>query len=251
MEKQKFKIHKAKDGFDKVVKQHDTLFPLPMKMLLISKSQVGCGKSNIILNLLVKPQGYRDFFKPENIYIFNPSQIDKKMSMMIEQLEIPKFNIFDEFDDGLLNELLDNITDQTLDEVENKEPISQKLIILDDCSFGNKLKTKVKNSAVSRLFSNGRHLGCSVVLTAQQHTALPTSARENCTVVICGNCSNRQLDSLADDINMLQNKKQFVKMFRDTTKERHSFMVADFCRKTNEMYLNSNFDTIDATKYLD
>jgi hypothetical protein len=69
----KFEIHKARDGFDKSIKKHATLFQLPMKMLLISKSQVGCGKSNIILNMLVKPEGYKDFFDGDDIYIFNPS----------------------------------------------------------------------------------------------------------------------------------------------------------------------------------
>jgi hypothetical protein len=249
MNSKKFQIHKARDGFDKVIKKHPTLFQLPMKMLLISKSQVGCGKSNIILNMLVKPEGYRDYFDGDDIYIFNPSsKLDKKFQVIIEQLDIPSHNIFDEFDDEILNELLDNLTEQTQQEKEEGE-IKHKLIILDDCSFGGKLKSK-RNGAVSRLFSNGRHMACSVILTSQKLTDIPTIARENATVILSGNSSNKQLDVLADDCNLLSNKKQFVKMFRDLTDEPYSFMCVDFCRKPSERYLDRNFEPVDQSKYV-
>ena len=244
----KFEIHKAKDGFDKAIKKHPTLFQLPMKMLLISKSQVGCGKSNIILNMLVKPEGYKDFFDGDNIYIFNPSTLDKKFQIIIEQLDVPSHNIFHEFDDDILNMLLDNITEQTEEEKEEKI-IKHKLIIIDDCSFGGKLKSK-KNGAMSRLFSNGRHILCSVILTSQKLTDIPVTARENATVIISGNSSNRQLDVLADDCNLLSNKKQFVKMFRDLTDEPYSFMCVDFCRKPSERYLDKNFEPVEQSKYI-
>ena len=248
MNNKKFEIHKAKDGFDKAIKKHPTLFQLPMKMLLISKSQVGCGKSNIILNMLVKPEGYKDFFDGDNIYIFNPSTLDKKFQIIIEQLDVPSHNIFHEFDDDILNMLLDNITEQTEEEKEEKI-IKHKLIIIDDCSFGGKLKSK-KNGAMSRLFSNGRHILCSVILTSQKLTDIPVTARENATVIISGNSSNRQLDVLADDCNLLSNKKQFVKMFRDLTDEPYSFMCVDFCRKPSERYLDKNFEPVDQSKYV-
>jgi hypothetical protein len=244
----KFEIHKARDGFDKAIKTHPSLFQLPMKMLLISKSQVGCGKSNIILNMLVKPEGYKDFFDGDNIYIFNPSTLDKKFQIIIEQLDVPSHNIFHEFDDDILNMLLDNITEQTEEEKEEKI-IKHKLIIIDDCSFGGKLKSK-KNGAMSRLFSNGRHILCSVILTSQKLTDIPVTARENATVIISGNSSNRQLDVLADDCNLLSNKKQFVKMFRDLTDEPYSFMCVDFCRKPSERYLDKNFEPVEQSKYI-
>ena len=244
----KFEIHKARDGFDKSIKKHATLFQLPMKMLLISKSQVGCGKSNIILNMLVKPEGYKDFFDGDDIYIFNPSTLDKKFQIIIEQLDVPSENIFNYFDDDILNILLDNITEQTEEEKQEKI-IKHKLIIIDDCSFGGKLKSK-RNGAMSRLFSNGRHLFTSVILTSQKLTDIPVTARENATVIISGNSSNRQLDVLADDCNLLSNKKQFVKMFRHLTEESYSFMCVDFCRKPSERYLDKNFEPVDQSKYI-
>jgi hypothetical protein len=249
MNNKKFTIHKARDGFDKAIKKHPTLFQLPMKMLLISKSQVGCGKSNIILNMLVKPEGYKDYFDGDNIYIFNPSTtLDKKFKIIIEQLNIPSQNIFNDFDDDILNILLDNITEQTEEEKEEGE-IKHKLIILDDCSFGGKLKSK-KNGGISRLFSNGRHILCSVILTSQKLTDIPPVARENATVIISGNSSNRQLDVLSDDCNLLSNKKQFVKMFRHLTDEPYSFMCVDFCRKPSERYLDKNFEAVEQSKYV-
>jgi hypothetical protein len=249
MNNKKFTIHKARDGFDKAIKKHETLFQLPMKMLLISKSQVGCGKSNIILNMLVKPEGYKDYFDGDDIYIFNPSTtLDKKFQIIIEQLDIPSHNIFSEFDNDILNMLIDNITEQTEEEKEDGK-IKHKLIIIDDCSFGGKLKSK-RNGAISRLFSNGRHLFLSVMLSSQKLTDIPPVARENATVIISGNSSNRQLDVLSDDCNLLSNKKQFVKMFRDLTDEPYSFMCIDFCRKASQRYLDKNFEPVDQSKYV-
>ena len=144
--------------------------------------------------------------------------------------------------------LLDNITEQTEEEKQEKI-IKHKLIIIDDCSFGGKLKSK-KNGAMSRLFSNGRHILCSVILTSQKLTDIPVTAIENATVIISGNSSNRQLDVLADDCNLLSNKKQFVKMFRHLTEESYSFMCVDFCRKPSERYLDKNFEPVDQSKYV-
>ena len=43
----------------------------------------------------------------------------------------------------------------------------------------------------------------------------------------------------------------FVKMFRDVTKEKHSFLVVNFTNDSNGFYMNSKFEPIDVKKYID
>lgn len=247
MDCKKFKIHKMKDGFDKVSKEHN-LFNLPFKGIIVSKSQIGMGKSNLIGNMLIKPDGYRNDF--DNIYIVNPSQdMDKKFGMIKEQLDIPSHNIFNFYSNEVVDGIFDLIEEQTHQEIEDKKPISHKLVILDDCSFGGGLKSQ-KNGSLARLFCNGRHYGISTLITAQKLSDVPTVCRENATFLISGSCSNKQLDLLSDDVNLLTNKKQFTKMFRENTDEPYSFLGIDFCNKPNERYINKDFQPIDTNKYL-
>jgi len=240
----KFEVSKMRDDFDKIKKSHPYLFSLPMKGLIISKSQIGMGKSNLIGNLLLKEHGYRSMFEPENIYIVNPSKdLDKKFKVIIEELDIPDENVFSEYSNEVIDALYEHLEEQGKEELAEEGKIEPKLVILDDCSFGGGLKSK-KNGSIARLFCNGRHLNISIILTSQKYTDIPTVARENCTWAITGSCSQKQLDLFIDDHNIMPNKKEFIKMFRKATEEPYSFMVVDYGKKASERYLNKDFEVI-------
>ena len=61
------------------------LFNLPMKLLIIGRSQLS-GKSNFLGNLLLSddPRLYGDDFEGENIYLFTPSVTDHKLKVIIK-----------------------------------------------------------------------------------------------------------------------------------------------------------------------
>ena len=92
--KGKFKIDKMIDNTDSFTTEKDhNLFNLPMRVLMIAKT--GDAKSTTLGNMLLKPEGYRDDFEPENIYIFSGSlKGDEKLRIMIQELEIPSSNLF-------------------------------------------------------------------------------------------------------------------------------------------------------------
>lgn len=239
-----FHVDKMKDDFDKIKTHHKSLFDLPMKGLIVSKSQIGMGKSNLIGNMLLKDDAYRNIFKPENIYIINPStNIDKKFRVIIEELDIPKDNVFTEFSNEVLDTIYEHLQDEGKQELAEDNTISPKLVIMDDCSFGGGLKSK-KNGSLARLFCNGRHLNISIVLTSQKYTDIPNVCRENATFVIAGSCSQKQLDLIIDDHNILPKKKDFNTMFRKTTAEPFSFLVINYNNKSTERYLDKDFNVI-------
>lgn len=245
-----FHVDKMKDDFDKIKTHHKSLFDLPMKGLIVSKSQIGMGKSNLIGNMLLKDDGYRNLFKPENIYIINPStNIDKKFRVIIEELDIPKDNVFTEYSNEVLDTIYEHLQNEGKEELAEDNTISPKLLILDDCSFGGGLKGK-KNGALARLFANGRHLNISILLSAQKITDIPRISSENCTFIIVGSCSQKQLDYISADHNILPRRKDFNTMFRKATEEPFSFLVINYNNKSTDRYLDKDFNVIDISKYL-
>ena len=239
------KILKVRDEADKFCKSH-FLFDLPFRLLLCSKSQLGIGKTTIILGLLLDPNfKYHDKFEGENIYIVSDNKLDQKLKLLMEYKEIPQSNYM-KYDEGRLEALYDQLEeDFILEQGEGK--ISNKLIVFDDCGYSGNLRNK-SAGIISKLISNGRHLNLSQIYSSQRFSMCSTTLRSNLTGAILFNTSMKELEMIAEDFNYLSSRKQFIKMFRDYTKEPRSFLVVNF---TNDggIYMNSEFKTIDTFEY--
>lgn len=237
--KKPIQIYKVKDPAEKFYIDKGNMFDLPMRLLCVGKSY-NSGKTNLLTNLLLQDDKrlYRNNFKGDDIYIFSGSlNTDNKMKTIIKELDIPEDNLFDEFDDDLLDALLDNIQEEFEDEKKHS------LIVLDDLSFNGQLKGKTFG-ALARMFSNGRHFGCSVCLTAQRYCDILTTCRENASGCILFNCSDRQLETICNDNNYIGDNKQFKKMFRTVTKAKHSFLCVNYSNDAKDMYMNHNFEPV-------
>lgn len=240
----------AKDNASSYVVKKEQTFDLPFKLLLIGKSLIA-GKSTAILNLLLRPyddtdeQGknfYKDNFEGKNIYIVNPSLLlDDKYASLIKAKRIPSGNIYTEYDEDEMMALYDRIREQ-YDEEAQRGKIEPKLIILDDCAHSGSLKDK-QYGFISRVAANGRHLGISLLVTSQKYSAVNVMLRENATGLILWECSNKQLDLIAEDHCNI-NRKQFDKMFRDATSQKHSFFVINYSKPIEERFMDSKFEPI-------
>ena len=76
-------------------------------------AKTGDAKSTTLGNLLLKPEGYKDDFEPENIYIFSGS-LDgaEKLRIIVEELEIPKSNLYSGCKGGMLEVIYDLQVDE-------------------------------------------------------------------------------------------------------------------------------------------
>lgn len=249
------KIYKMKDKNESLYIDKGDMFNLPMKLLVVGKSQIS-GKSNFLCNLLLQDDSrlYKNNFKGEDIYIFSGSiQNDEKIKCLIEYFDIPESNLFSEFDEDILDTIYEMRKEEFILKQENKEKPNHFLIILDDMSFGGNLKSK-SNGAISKAFCNGRHILCSVILTSQKLTDILSVCRENATGGIFFSCSEKQLDILEADNNYLEvgdknPKKLFRQMFRESTKEKHSFFVVNYSNPYESLYMNKNFLPINTEQY--
>jgi len=253
----KLEILKVKDYNEKFHKKKGNLFDLNFKLLIIGKSQLS-GKGTIISNLLLREERrfYNDDFKDgSDIFLISATaKTDDKTKTIIINKDIPNSNIFTKFNEEEIEVLYEFIEDNFNESVEKykdsgKEEDKPKhsLMIFDDMSFDKDLK---KSKIIEKIFCNGRHIGLSIILTAQKYTQIPTCARENATAVILFASSDKQLDQITEEHNFLDSKKAFRKMVKDhTTKEPHSFMIINYSNPFNKMYMNKNFEPIDLSKY--
>jgi hypothetical protein len=238
------KIYKVKDIKENHFIKKDKIFNLPFRVLIVGKSMLS-GKSNIVVNLLLRDDFYLNDFEPENIFIISPSlKTDEKLKKVVAVKDIPSSNLFDEYDEDVLDALYELIKEDYNNAIDNSEEPTHKLIIFDDMSFGGKLKDK-RNGFMAKLFCNGRHLLINTIVTSQKYSDILTTCRENATGLILFTCSNKQLELIEADHNIMKNKKEFHDMFRTATEQPHSFLVINYSNDKKEMYQDSNFDPIE------
>lgn len=237
-------IYKVKDSGEKYYTSKPRIFDLPMRLCIVGKSQLS-GKSNLLTNLILRDEFYGNDFNGDNIFLVSPSiKNDDKLKKVIKVKDIPEQNLFLDYDEEVINELYNMLQDEYEESVSNGEKPANKLIIFDDMSFNGDLKKKT-NGIINKIFSNGRHINLSIIVTAQKYSDILTAARENCSGCILFNCSNKQLELIEADHNYLGNKKQFMNMFRKVMGEKHSFLVVNYTNPKEERYLDKNFDIIE------
>jgi len=240
---QNLEIYKVKDDAEAYYSKKNTIFDLPMRLLIVGKSQLS-GKSNLLVNLLLRDEFYNKDFKGENIFLVSPSITnDDKLRKLIKVKDIPEENLFTEYDEDVLKELYKLLQNEYEEAKENKEKPQNKLVIFDDCSYNGALKSK-QHGIINKMFSNGRHINLSIITTAQKYSDLLTSSRENCNGGIFFNCSNKQLELIESDHNYLGNKKEFFNMFRHVMDDKHAFLVVNYTNSKEQRYLDKNFDVI-------
>ena len=240
-----YKILRMRDSSEKYYTAKKRIFDLPMRLLLVGKSHLS-GKTNLLGNLLLREEYYYGDFKGENIYIISPSSRDPKLVAIKERLDIPSTNFIPQYDEMLLDNIIALIKSEYYEAIDQKKKPNNSLIVFDDMSFGGALLKRHSN--IQRIFCNMRHYNCSCIITTQSYIDLLTACRENASGCYLFACSDRQLDSITDDHSYIP-KKQFRKMFRDITRDKHSYLAINYSNDANERYLDSDLKPIDIDKY--
>ena len=240
--KKSYKILKVRDKNDSYYTPIERLFDLPFRLLINGKSQLS-GKTTIILNLLLNPAfGYDKMFEGDDIYIVSNNKLDNKLALMADKLDIPEGNRF-EYDEDYLEILYDDMEESFMEETMEGGKPQNRLIIFDDCGYSGSLKNK-QSGIISKMICNGRHLNLSQIYTSQRFSQVSTTLRTNLTGAILFNTSMKELELITEDMNYMSNKKEFVKIFRETTKKPRQFMVVNFSNPPENMYMNSEFEPI-------
>lgn len=113
------------------------------------------------------------------------------------------------------NRLIEHIISE---QEQNPEPV---MLVFDDMASDLK---QVDQYLFNKLVAISRHLNLSIVVLCQKFTMVPTTLRANCDVFcVFAACSFIELDALWREISIVE-KKPFIELFKNVTKERHSFL---------------------------
>ena len=236
----KIEILKVKDDAERYYTKKKQIFDLPMKLAIIGASQRS-GKTNWIINALGRDKLYGKDFKPENIYIFSPSLKSNKWQRFIEAKEVPEENLFDSLNEGELEALYEDVESEYYEAIDDKKRPANKIVIFDDLGFGGALRGKSKFSIIDKLVMNGRHFNLSSAFLVQSYKQLTPDVRGNISGLVVFNLSTRELESIVHEHNYLESSKAFMKMFRATTKKKHSNFIINYSNDPANLYMDQNF----------
>jgi len=232
-----YSILKVKDKTDSYYTHLKDIFDIPYRLIVVGRSFLS-GKSTVILNLLLRDNFYKDHFKGEDIYIISNNKMDNKMRILKTEKDIDSSH-FMEFSEENLEMIYEEVEEKVLAAVADGKKPPNSIVIVDDCAQA--LKEKM-NGTLSRIATQGRHINMSLIVTSQKWSLLPTVLRCNASGAILFGNSAKEVDAMADDLNYLDSKKEFVKMFRKATSGKNQFMAVSF--SNDDIYMDSEFKPI-------
>ena len=241
----KIQILKVKDDAEKYYTKKSQIFDIPFKIAIIGASQRS-GKTNWIINGLGRDKLYGKDFEPENIYIFSPSLNSSKWKKFIEAKEIPDENLFGDLDEAVLETLYEDVEDEYNNAIDDKKRPANKIVIFDDLGFGGAMRGRSKFGIVDKLVMNGRHFNLSSAFLIQSYKQISPDVRGNLSGLVVFNLSTRELEAIINEHNYLENSKSFLRMFRATTKKKHSNFIINYSNDPEALYQDSNFMPVKA-----
>lgn len=242
---------------DKVRCNHP-LLPSSIRSVLVGKS--GCGKTTLLLNLLLTP-GYLDY---DHLYIFGKSLFQTEYQILKKAFEegLPKRHILNIF--NLNSEIVKKKIDvfklieemakqvrvksevkieffETEDDVPDPGDLSKdnkNLMIFDDLILS-------KQNKIEAYYTRGRHSNVDCVYLSQNYFMLPRrTIRENANLFILFKQDLKNMNFLySDHVASDMSKEEFREFCRQVwSSKEHSFITIDMSSDPNNGKYRKNFD---------
>jgi len=190
---------------------------------VIFNGRSGSGKSNLMINLLTRPEfygpkkaGQKGYF--DMIFLFSPTA--NGGDDLVQFLNLPDKRIDTSLDTKKLDHIIN--TQQKLIEKKGIMKSPKILIIFDDCQSDAKfLKTK----SFMRCFIQCRHLNISTFLCGQRFNRTPKACRMQANNIFFFPGSDSEVELMTDEYTPANtSKKAFRNLIQEATKEPYSFL---------------------------
>jgi hypothetical protein len=216
------------------LRQNNFLLPNSLRACIIGKS--GCGKTNLLMNLLLNSYGEEEFLDYDNLFIFAKS---------LHQQEY-KF-LFECFNKGLnKNDIIRLIRNEQITE-NNKHNINIEFYddsnLVPDPSELDKTKKNLiifddvileKQNKIEQYYTRGRHNNVDCIYISQNYIKLPRqTVRENANFFILFPQNDITLENFYRDHCTDLNKNSFKNICKEIWKEPYSFVTIDMTRNKN------------------
>ena len=202
--------------------EHNSKWPYipdhPYRILIIGSS--GSGKTNTLLNLINNQPDI------DKIYLYAKDPYEKKYQYLInkrEEVGLDHFNdpkTFIEYSNDM-RDVYKNIEYYNLGR-------ERKILIVFDDVIADMINNKKLNPIVTELFIRGRKLNISIVFITQSYFKVPKDVRLNSThFFIMKILNKRELQQIALNHSSDIDFKDFMRIYKECTKEPYSFLVND------------------------
>ena len=217
-------------GSKKVI-VNEKLPSLPNNMLVFARSNQG--KTNCLLNLI---HFYKKIFK-DRIMIISKSYD--------ESLETLRKSHNAEIFYDIYNENGENIIEKLIAYQKNRKARGEKLqhylVLLEDMISDKSLNNK--RTCYDTLFSMGRHLKITTIITSQSYTAIPSSLRRMCWTFLVFKITNQaekkiMCAELCATLDL--SETEFEKVYNEAIREPYAFMLID-CAKNKYSHCFNGF----------
>ena len=207
----------------------------PDSILIIGGS--GSGKTNTLLNLIDEQR--------DKIYLFTKDLSESKYEYLIKNREnagIKDLNDSKAFIDcsNTMDDAYENIDDYNLNR-------KRKILIVFDDMTADIMTNKKFQSIIKELFIRCRKINISLAFITQSYFPVPKDVRLNSTHYLIKKINNkRELQNIAINHSADIDYKDFIKIYRECTKEPYNFLTIDTTLpSTNPLRFRKNvFDTL-------
>jgi len=241
-----FKITALKTSKDEIKQRNvmkDNIIPRhPSSCIMVGTS--GSGKSVLMTRMLMMPQFYgrvngKHYF--DEIYLFSPTAgaMDDLCRYLIDYTPLKKENIFNEFDQKRLMDILD---EQKKDIEEKGIGKSRKLLILlDDIQADGAF---LRSKTILKLFIMNRHYNTSVWLCGQSFNKTPRACRLQANNIFYFPGSKSETDLIIDEFSPPRiRKRDFEELVNEALESQYSFLHINMRCMWKERY-RKNLDML-------
>ena len=209
----------------------------PYRILIIGGS--GSGKTNTLLNLINEQ---RDIDK---IYLYAKDLNKPKYEYLIKNRESAGIK---HVNDGNAFIERPNTMDDVYESINDYNPNrKRKILIVFDDMIADIMTNKKFQSIIKELFIRCRKLNISLVFITQSYFSVPKDVRLNSTHYFIMKINNkRELQNIAINHSADIDYKDFMKIYRECTKEPYNFLTIDTTLpSSNPLRFRKNlFDTL-------
>ena len=162
----------------------------------------------------------------DKIYLYAKDPYEKKYQYLINKREKVGLNHFN--DPKAFMEYSNDMQD-VYKNIEDYNPIKKrKLLIIFDDMIADMINNNKLNLIVTELFIRGRKLNISIVFITQSYFKVPKDVRLNSTYFFIMKIPNkRELQQIALNYSSDIDFKDFMNIYKKSTKEPYSFLVND------------------------
>ena len=200
----------------------------PLRLLICG--QTGCGKTNLLLNLLLNYLYYN------KLYVYAKDLSESSYMFLQEFFDDVHRKVEEDYN---MTESIATFSSNKADivHVDDLDKEYQNLIVFDD------FVTQKDQDSIIELFTRGRKKNTSVIYLTQSYYSTPKDIRLQCNYFMFFNIGNkREVIEIEKDHAIGLTKEEFLRFFDFSTEDPYSFMMIDLKTKDKRKKFRKNLD---------